>query len=114
MIDRPILPVVRDVPNVGALVDTALRQAGMSHKQAALICEVDFAEWSRALHGKGRFDLDWLARLPWRFQAAFVPLYVIAVTERALREWEAGSALPEKAMRSAKAELRSDRKKATA
>jgi hypothetical protein len=63
----------------GKLVSSALQQCDLSHKQAALICEVDFAEWSRAIHGLARFDLAWLVPLPWRFHAVFVPEYVRAL-----------------------------------
>src|SRR3990167_2902349 len=65
----------------GRLVDTAIRQARMSHKEAALLAGVPFSEWSRAVHAQARFDAAWLLKLPWRFHAVYAPLYLNAVVD---------------------------------
>lgn len=64
------------VPNVGATIDATLRAIEMSHKEAALICGMDFAQWSRGVNGLGPMDLHKLARLPWRFQSLWIQKYV--------------------------------------
>lgn len=66
---------------IGKLVDTALRQCGMSHKEAAILAGVSLSEWSRAIHALARFDASWLLALPWRFHAVYAPLYLNAVVE---------------------------------
>lgn len=64
------------LPNVGATVDSTLRAIDMTHKEAALICGMDFAQWSRGVNGLGPLDLHKLARLPWRFQGVWLQKYV--------------------------------------
>lgn len=66
------------VPDIGRTVDTTLRAIGMSHKEAALICGVDFGSWSRGVNGLGPLDIHKLARLPWRFQCLWIQSYVRA------------------------------------
>lgn len=63
-------------PNVGATVHATLQAIDMSHKEAALIAGMDFAQWSRGVNGLGPLDLHKLARLPWRFQALWIQKYV--------------------------------------
>lgn len=66
------------VPNIGATVDSTLKAIGMSHKEAALICGLDFGAWSRGVNGLGPLDIHKLARLPWRFQCVWIQSYVRA------------------------------------
>lgn len=75
--------------NVGKLVIDALRLSDMSHKEAALICGLDTAQWSRGIHGLGSLDLWKLARLPLRVHGILWPNFLKAMVIQWLAETRA-------------------------
>ena len=77
---------VRSGLDVGRVVDEALVEVGMTHKDAWITQGYrDGAEWSRAIQGSRPLDLHKLAALPSRFQFAFIARYAAAQARRIVR-----------------------------
>ena len=66
--------------NVGDLVEAAMREAGLFHKDMWIAQGYpDPSQWSKALHGQAPLDLWRMRALPIRFWQAFLPKFASAL-----------------------------------
>jgi hypothetical protein len=69
--------------NVGQLIDHAIREAGLTHKEAIALMHTDAGSWSRALRGQYPLDLWTLRFLPVKFWQVFLSAFAAAL----IRSW---------------------------